>query len=452
MRASWLGLAIGLAGAAWASYQYYYTDTFTTIDTTKWTVNGSVSGSSSGLTGNGSVISTVAAPDGNDYDVQMTVHVANPPYCFGQYTVYTRAASDASTYYSVTAGTSGASIVKKTSSGYTYLAFLPSTCADGMVLRMLVRGNQITVWANSTNPFVFTDNDLPAGQPGVGISYGNADAISNVKLGPIDHVPPPPISQSSIQSVASLRQVDLQWPAGSDDPNGMGLAGYQISRDGVLLGTTPAPQWSDETVAPGSSHTYSLQAYDLQWNYSTATTYSVTVPTSPGDESRVGVRPDGAYWGAAGEQIDMQSGNLNFSIPLLKALGRGGWGVTFALSYNSQMWRTGNGATWFTGLDLGEGLGWKLQAGSIRPVWLNGSIDHYVYSDATGAEYRLDQNSNGVWTSLDSTYAAFNANNDYLCFPDGSFWLMNVTSVSSEQDAGTMYPSTMEDTNGKQLS
>jgi hypothetical protein len=101
---------------------------------------------------------------------------------------------------------------------------------------------------------------------------------------------------------------------------------------------------------------------------------------------------------------------------------------------------------------LGEGLGWKLQAGSIRPVWLNGSIDHYVYSDSTGAEYRLDQNNGGVWTSLDSTHAAFNANNDYLCFPDGSFWLMNVTSVSSEQDAGTMYPSTMEDTNGKQLS
>jgi hypothetical protein len=84
-------------------------------------------------------------------------------------------------------------------------------------------------------------------------------------------------------------------------------------------------------------------------------------------------------------------------------------------------------------------------------VWFNRSIDHYVYSDATGATYRLDQNSNGVWTSLDSTYVAFNANNDYLYFPDGSFWLMNVTSVSSEQDAGTIYPSLMEDTNGNQI-
>jgi YD repeat-containing protein len=177
----------------------------------------------------------------------------------------------------------------------------------------------------------------------------------------------------------------------------------------------------------------------------------VNIPTSPGDESRIGVRPDGAYWGGGGEQIDMQSGNLNFSIPLFKALGRGAWGVTFALSYNSQMWRNANGSVWFSGQDLGEGLGWKLQAGSILPVWLNQVIDHYIYSDATGATYRLDQNNGGVWTSYDSTYVAFNANNDFLYFPDGSFWSMSITSQSPEQDVGTIYPTLMEDTNGNQI-
>src|ERR1039458_2248045 len=62
---------------------------------------------------------------------------------------------------------------------------------------------------------------------------------------------------------------------------------------------------------------------------------------------------------------------------------------------------------------------------------------------------------NTAWTRITAGWgrgsiasAAFNANNDYLYFPDGSFWLVNVTSGSSEQDAGTMYPSTMEDTNG----
>jgi len=450
MRAPRLGLALVLAGAAWASYQFYYTDNLTTIDRTKWTVNGSPTATASGLTGYGSLISSVVAPNGNDYDVRMTVNLANPAQCWGQYTVYARAASNGSTYYALAMSEGGAQLMKLTSSGYTGLAYLPASCTNGMVLRILMQGSKITVWANSSTPFTTTDSDLPSGQPGVGIQ-SSSDTISNVSLGPIDYVAPPPINQASISSVASLHEVDLQWPVGSDDPNGVGLMGYQVSRNGVLLGTTPVPLWWDQTVSPGSQVTYSLQAYDQDWNYSTVTTYSVTVPTSPGDESRVGVRPDGAYWGGAGEQIDMQSGNLNFSVPLFKALGRGGWGVTFALSYNSQMWRNGNGSVWLSGEDVGEGLGWKLQAGSILPVWFNRSIDHYVYSDATGATYRLDQNSNGVWTSLDSTYVAFNANNDYLYFPDGSFWLMNVTSVSSEQDAGTIYPSLMEDTNGNQI-
>jgi hypothetical protein len=65
------------------------------------------------------------------------------------------------------------------------------------------------------------------------------------------------------------------------------------------------------------------------------------------DPRRVGVRALGSYWGGAGEQIDTASGNVNFSLPLLKVQSRGGWGATFMLSYNSQMWRKDpNGAIW----------------------------------------------------------------------------------------------------------
>ncbi len=43
-----------------------------------------------------------------------------------------------------------------------------------------------------------------------------------------------------------------------------------------------------------------------------------------------------------------------------------------------------------------------MQFGSITPYyagWTSG-VDHYVYTDGTGAQYRLDQNNSGVWTSL----------------------------------------------------
>ncbi len=60
------------------------------------------------------------------------------------------------------------------------------------------------------------------------------------------------------------------------------------------------------------------------------------------------MRPTGSYWGGGGENIDMRSGNLNFTIPLLKVKGRG-WNVPFNLSYNSQNWRHDSGGTWNLG-------------------------------------------------------------------------------------------------------
>ena len=52
------------------------------------------------------------------------------------------------------------------------------------------------------------------------------------------------------------------------------------------------------------------------------------------------------------------------------------------------------------GRDVGYGLGWKLQAGSLAPYWTGyWALHHWTFTDATGAEYRLDVNANGVWTS-----------------------------------------------------
>ena len=130
-------------------------------------------------------------------------------------------------------------------------------------------------------------------------------------------------------------------------------------RDNVHLGYTATPQWHDETVSPSSNASYSVIAYDQHGNIATTaavlavTTLAATQP----DERRVGLRSNGAYWGSAGEQVDLLSGNLNFSVPLFKAVGRGGWGVTFALSYNSQLWRSNGPAddqrAWLLGGDTG---------------------------------------------------------------------------------------------------
>ena len=159
---------------------------------------------------------------------------------------------------------------------------------------------------------------------------------------------------------------------------------------------------------------------------------------------RVGVMALGSYWGAAGEQIDTLSRNLNFSVPLVKPVSPGGGSVLFGLSYNSQMWRQDSAGTWLLGQDVGFGIGWKVLAGAITPIWSGAQIAYYLYVDSTGAEYRLDRATSGhLWTSTMGTYVTFDSSAEVLHFTDGSFWTMGSVSASGEQDAGTLYPTVM---------
>ena len=121
------------------------------------------------------------------------------------------------------------------------------------------------------------------------------------------------------------------------------------------------------------------------------------------------------------------------------------------LSYNSQMWRLDSGGTWKLGKDVGYGLGWSLQAGSIFPVLFNGVVQYFVFTDATGAEYRLYPSGNGVFASLEGVHVWYDPAAQALRFPDGSWWDMYAQSAALEADAGTLYPTAMHDTNGNSI-
>jgi hypothetical protein len=131
---------------------------------------------------------------------------------------------------------------------------------------------------------------------------------------------------------------------------------------------------------------------------------------------------------------------------------RAGQKLPLGLSYNSQNWRQDSGYNWQLGTDTGYGFGWTVQFGSLTPYYsaMYSSPDHYVFTDGTGAQYRLNVNNNNVWSSSQSVYVWFDATANRLHFADGSFWVMGCTSGGTEADAGTMYPTTIEDSNGNQ--
>ncbi len=293
-------------------------------------------------------------------------------------------------------------------------------------------------------------------------SYGATALVSHVDMGPLDTVAPNAISSGSIGISTFTNHVDLSWPATTDDASGTGVYNYQVWRNGTLLGSTFGLSWSDSAgISPNTTYAYTLKAVDYHMNAASttfnATTpslgYSGPLPSSVPEERQVGVRSTGTYWGAGGENIDVRSGNVNYTIPLVGPKGRGGWGVGLNLAYNSQNWRQDSGGTWKFDGDVGYGFGWRLQAGSILPISNDpyiGAAD-YIFTDATGAEYRLDQNSGGIWSSKASIYVWFDANTNILHFRDGSFWVFGCVSAAQEADGGTMYPTVMEDANGNQI-
>lgn len=310
---------------------------------------------------------------------------------------------------------------------------------------------------------------LPSGSPdyyqpqgssgGFGGCYGST--ITHVDVGLTDFAAPNAVPSGSIGVSSFLNHLDLQWPAATDDANGMGVLEYQILRNGQLIATTTGLSYSDTTVVPDTTYTYTLKVIDYFFNSASTvfTGRTLVVPTGPPYPSafpegrRVGVRTTGAYWGTAGENIDVRSGNLSFSVPLVTAKGRTGWSVPFALAYNSQNWRYDTGLNWKFDGDVGYGFGWRLLAGSVTPYWNPDGLTaaYFLFMDSTGAEYRLDQNNGNVWSSKDTVYVYFDANTDILHFRDGTFWYFGCISASTEADAGVMYPTLMQDTNGNQI-
>jgi hypothetical protein len=88
----------------------------------------------------------------------------------------------------------------------------------------------------------------------------------------------------------------------------------------------------------------------------------------------------------------------------------------------------------------------------VQCVAVSFTVHHWVFTDATGAEYKLDVSENGIWRSREGIYVWYDANTDKLYFPDGSFWLMGCVSGGTEPDAGTRYPTLIQDSNGATLS
>ncbi|HYL35376.1 MAG TPA: hypothetical protein VEV17_05650, partial [Bryobacteraceae bacterium] len=467
---------------AFAGYTYDYANLLNPYNSSQWSATGSNNASSnmytSSASNGGSLIFTSSLPaPSNSYEVRTTLTLTSSG---GNYLTYLRASygsllasGNNGTFYAIeianptisgSSCTATLNIFKQTGANTLINPYSgPINCHNGMVVRaVVIPANAVAVYID--NRFYTSwgwgdSSPITGGQPGVGVSGApSGNGISTIDIGHLDTIAPNALNVQQVGTSSFPTRVDIQFPGDVDDPNGTGVAYYQFWRctgtscSPNWLDLTTTPQFTDTTVSPGTTYTYLLQAQDFHYN-STTITITVATPSAGSiDPRQVGVRPLGTYWGHGGEQLDMRSGNLNYTIPLFKAMARGGWGVGFSLSYNSQNWRQDSGGTWELGRDIGYGYGWRMQAGSLTPVYKDyWDVDHYLYIDSTGAEYRLDQNNGGVWSSKEGIYVYYDSSTGLLHFRDGSFWVLGSLSSGTEQDSGTMYPTQIEDANGNQI-
>jgi len=129
-------------------------------------------------------------------------------------------------------------------------------------------------------------------QPGTTYSYTVAayDAAGNVSLPSntatvttpvLSDTQAPSVPAGLAATVVSASRVDLNWGASTDD---VGVSGYTVYRNGSAIATTTGPSataYSDTSVAPSTTYSYTVDAFDAAGNHSQQSApASATTPAS----------------------------------------------------------------------------------------------------------------------------------------------------------------------------
>jgi hypothetical protein len=104
-------------------------------------------------------------------------------------------------------------------------------------------------------------------------AYGKAATVT-------DDQQPPAVLPKPTANILLPTTIDLNWPTGTDN---VGVTSYVVYQDGQRIATTPLNQLRVDGLAPGSTHTYTVVARDVNLNaspQSPATT--VTTPAEAG--------------------------------------------------------------------------------------------------------------------------------------------------------------------------
>jgi chitodextrinase len=110
---------------------------------------------------------------------------------------------------------------------------------------------------------------------------------------------PPTAPTGLTASPAGSTAIDLAWNASTDN---VGVVGYVVRRNGVLIGTAATPNYLDTGLSAATTYSYSVTASDAAGNVSTATSVS-GMTAGPGGDTTPPSTPTGLTASAGGSTV-----------------------------------------------------------------------------------------------------------------------------------------------------
>jgi len=112
-----------------------------------------------------------------------------------------------------------------------------------------------------------------------------------------------PTTPTGLQGNAvSSSRIDLSWNASTDN---VGVTGYEIRRDGILITTTAQTSYNDTNLTANTTYTYTVTARDAAGNVS-AQSGSINVTTPMSADTQAPTTPTGLQGNAvSSSRIDL---------------------------------------------------------------------------------------------------------------------------------------------------
>jgi chitodextrinase len=112
----------------------------------------------------------------------------------------------------------------------------------------------------------------------------------------------PSVPQNLSATAVSSSQIDLTWDASTDN---VGVAGYNIYRDDVLVDTSPTNSYSDTGLASETSYEYEVSAFDAAANESARSDPDSATTAAAGDTEAPSVPQNLSAAAISDDRIDL---------------------------------------------------------------------------------------------------------------------------------------------------